>query len=156
MIALAALGYKLVNHGKATNIGAASATRTVPVPPPTAPAAVVRAYFAAINHHNYGLAWRLGGKNTGRSKAEFVSGFAGTAHDSVRILGQSGDSVRAQGDRTADQWHPEVLSGDLPGRRRRDRALPHPPGAPLISLLARRAAKGSGQERELLASLRSS
>jgi serine/threonine-protein kinase len=96
LIALAALGYKLVNHGKATNIGAASATRTVPVPPPTAPAAVVRAYFAAINHHNYGLAWRLGGKNTGRSKAEFVSGFVGTAHDSVRILGQSGDSVRAR------------------------------------------------------------
>ncbi len=63
---------------------------------PTAPAAVVRAYFAAINHHNYGLAWRLGGKNAGKSKAQFVSGFVGTAHDSVRILGQSGDSVRAR------------------------------------------------------------
>jgi serine/threonine-protein kinase len=96
LIALAALGYKLVHHGKATNIGAASATKTVTVTPPATPAAVVRAYFAAINHHNYGLAWRLGGENTGRSKAQFVSGFVGTAHDSVRILGQSGDSVRAR------------------------------------------------------------
>ncbi len=97
LVALAALGYKLLGTSKATNSGADNG-----VPPvtqtatPTAPAAVVRAYFAAINHHNYDLAWRLGGKHAGKSRAQFVSGFVGTAHDSVRILGQSGDSVRAR------------------------------------------------------------
>ncbi|MGH3408018.1 MAG: hypothetical protein ACRDRJ_36790, partial [Streptosporangiaceae bacterium] len=97
LVALAALGYKLLSPAKATSSGAGTS-----VPPvtqtatPTAPAAVVRAYFAAINHHNYGLAWRLGGKNAAKSKAQFASGFVGTAHDSVRILGQSGDSVRAR------------------------------------------------------------
>jgi serine/threonine-protein kinase len=97
LVALAALGYKLLSPAKATSSGAgASVPPVTQTATPKAPAAVVRAYFAAINHHDYGLAWRLGGKNTGKSKAQFVSGFVGTAHDSVRILGQAGDSVRAR------------------------------------------------------------
>ena len=57
---------------------------------------MVRDYFAAINHHNWALAWRLGGKNTGQSYAVYKQGFAGTRHDTVRILGHSGDIVRAR------------------------------------------------------------
>jgi hypothetical protein len=97
LVALAALGYKLLGTSKATNSGARNG-----VPPvtqtatPTAPVAVVRAYFAAINQHHYRLAWRLGGKNTKSSYTQYVDGFVGTAHDTVRILGRSGDSVRAR------------------------------------------------------------
>jgi hypothetical protein len=59
-------------------------------------AATVRAYYAAINHHRYARAWRLGGRNTGQTYHAFVSGFAGTAHDTVTIQSVSGDVVAAQ------------------------------------------------------------
>jgi hypothetical protein len=58
--------------------------------------ATVRAYYAAINHHRYARAWRLGGRNTGQTYHAFVSGFAGTAHDTVTIQSVSGDVVTAQ------------------------------------------------------------
>ena len=60
------------------------------------PAATVRAYFTAINRHQYHRAWRLGGRYTGDSYAAFVSGFAGTEHDAVTILSVAGHVVRAQ------------------------------------------------------------
>jgi hypothetical protein len=60
------------------------------------PAATVRAYFKAINRHNYGRAWRLGGRYTGSSYAAFVSGFAGTEHDAVTIQSVSGHVVTAR------------------------------------------------------------
>jgi hypothetical protein len=60
------------------------------------PAATVRAYFKAINRHDYGRAWRLGGRYTGSSYAAFVSGFAGTARDAVTIQSVSGHVVRAR------------------------------------------------------------
>ena len=60
------------------------------------PAATVRAYFKAINRHDYGRAWRLGGRYTGSSYAAFVSGFAGTEHDAVTIQSVSGHVVRAR------------------------------------------------------------
>jgi hypothetical protein len=56
----------------------------------------VRAYFKAINRHNYARAWRLGGRYTGNSYAAFASGFAGTAHDRVTIQSESGHVVRAR------------------------------------------------------------
>jgi hypothetical protein len=59
------------------------------------PAATVLAYFEAINRHDYGRAWRLGGRYTGSSYVAFVSGFAGTAHDAVTIQSASGHVVRA-------------------------------------------------------------
>ena len=60
------------------------------------PAATVRAYFKAINRHDYGRAWRLGGRHTGSSYATFVSGFAGTGHDAVTIESVSGHVVTAR------------------------------------------------------------
>jgi hypothetical protein len=56
----------------------------------------VQAYFTAINRHQYRRAWRLGGRYTGISYAEFVSGFAGTAHDAVTILSVAGHVVTAR------------------------------------------------------------
>ena len=56
----------------------------------------MRSYYAAINHHRYARAWRLGGRNTGQTYRAFVSGFAGTAHDTVTIQSVSGDVVTAQ------------------------------------------------------------
>jgi hypothetical protein len=56
----------------------------------------VLAYYAAINHHHYARAWRLGGRNTGQTYQAFVSGFAGTAHDTVTIQSVSGDVLTGQ------------------------------------------------------------
>jgi len=74
-----------------------------PGPHPTAPprrrmrpTATVRAYIAAINGHHYARAWRIGGRNTGGSYPGFVSGFAGTAKDTLTILSVSGHVVTAR------------------------------------------------------------
>jgi transcriptional regulator with XRE-family HTH domain len=74
-----------------------------PAPHPIAPArrrmrptATVRAYIAAINGHHYARAWRLGGHNTGGSYPGFVSGFTGTARDTLTILSVSGHVVTAR------------------------------------------------------------
>jgi hypothetical protein len=57
------------------------------------PAAVVEAYFAAIDAENYEEAWTLGGENLGESYAQFAAGFATTATDTVQILSTSGNTV---------------------------------------------------------------
>ena len=62
----------------------------------TGPAATVRAYVAAINGHDYARAWRLGGRNTGRSYPSFVSGFSTTVRDTLTIVSVSGDVVTAR------------------------------------------------------------
>ena len=62
----------------------------------TGPAATVRAYVAAINGHDYARAWRLGGRNTGRSYPSFVSGFSTTVRDTPTIVSVSGDVVTAR------------------------------------------------------------
>jgi serine/threonine protein kinase len=64
--------------------------------PPGGPSATVLAYYAAINHHQYARAWRLGGRNTGETYHAYVSGFAGTAQDAVIIQSVSGDVVTGQ------------------------------------------------------------
>jgi hypothetical protein len=63
--------------------------------PATAPAAV-RAYYRAINNHNYAHAWHLGGRFTGSSYSAFAAGFQGTAHDKVSILSVTGNVVTAR------------------------------------------------------------
>jgi hypothetical protein len=64
--------------------------------PASGPAAVVTAYFAAINGKDYDKAWRLGGSNFGSSYTSFVDGFDTTASDTVTILSVSGNVVTAQ------------------------------------------------------------
>jgi hypothetical protein len=60
------------------------------------PVATVRAYIAAINGHHYARAWRLGGRNTGGSYTSFVSGFSGTAKDTLTIMSVWGEVVTAR------------------------------------------------------------
>ncbi len=68
---------------------------------PTAPAArtpsgTVRAYFAALNRHDYARAWRLGGSHTGSSYTSYVNGYDTTSRDTVAILSVSGYVVTAR------------------------------------------------------------
>ncbi|MBS2539367.1 hypothetical protein KGQ20_42155 [Catenulispora sp. NF23] len=67
----------------------------VVVPTPTAqdPAAVVSAFYAAINAQDYATAWKLGGDNLGFTYSDFAAGFAGTAHDTLTITGEQGNTV---------------------------------------------------------------
>ena len=77
----------------------ASTRPAVSASPPASggsPAAIVQAYFAAINAHDYARAWQLGGKSTGSSYPAFVDGFEGTAEDTVTIISVSRDEVTAQ------------------------------------------------------------
>jgi hypothetical protein len=102
-----AANHAVTNHA-VTNAGRSRVIRTAPrraapSSPPLAPAwkpmrptDTVRAYIAAINGQNYARAWRLGGRNTGGSYASFVSGFAGTAKDTLTIVSVSGDVVTAR------------------------------------------------------------
>ena len=67
-----------------------------PVWKPMRPTDTVRAYIAAINGHHYARAWRLGGRNVSGSYPSFVSGFVGTARDTLTIVSVSGDVVTAR------------------------------------------------------------
>lgn len=75
-------------------------TSTSPTPQEVAPSTVarqpsdvVRDYFDAINAHDYRRAWDLGGRNLAGDYETFASGFAGTAYDTVEILGVDGGTV---------------------------------------------------------------
>jgi hypothetical protein len=63
---------------------------------PSGPAAVVQAYFAAINNKAYQTAWQLGGSNFSSSYSSFASGFSTTASDKVTILSVNGSIVTVQ------------------------------------------------------------
>lgn len=89
---IAALGPTAAPSTAPTAAPSAASTPTAPAAP-AGPAAVVRAYFAAINQRDYRRAWRLGGDRLGQSYAQFAAGFAGTARDVVRIVSVTGGSV---------------------------------------------------------------
>jgi hypothetical protein len=57
------------------------------------PAALVTAYFDAINNRDYQLAWELGGRSFDSDEAHFAAGFATTAYDTPTITGVSGETV---------------------------------------------------------------
>jgi hypothetical protein len=75
---------------------AAALRHTVPARRLTGPVATVRAYVAAINGRHYARAWRLGGRNTGGSYPQFVSGFGTTARDALTIVSVSRHVVTAR------------------------------------------------------------
>ena len=96
--------------------GPSSSSPTTASPPATTGTntaqAVVEQYFAAINAHNYALAWSLGGKNIqGGSYTAFVQGFAGTSSDSVTIVSTSGDTVAIQLDATQTDGTHKFFTG---------------------------------------------
>jgi serine/threonine protein kinase len=97
---LVGFGYKLLHHshpGSNTSVTQPRSGMALAGDP----AAVVREYFAAINHHRYRLAWKLVGGGTqgqsdGTSFQQFEAGFAGTLLDRVTIVSTSGDTVTAR------------------------------------------------------------
>jgi hypothetical protein len=74
----------------------ASATGSA-APAGSGPAAVVQAYYAAINNHDCGKAWSLGGDNisaaSGQTYQQFCQGFSTTSQDVLTVEGVSGDTV---------------------------------------------------------------
>jgi len=57
----------------------------------------VQAYFAAINHHDCGTAWNLGGDNLsagrGQTYQQFCQGFDTTSHDIITVDSVAGNTV---------------------------------------------------------------
>lgn len=98
----AAAIHAVTHAGRSTASPGPEPSRVAPSPhrtprrTPMRPTATVHAYIAAINGHHYARAWRLGGRNTGGSYPSFVSGFSGTAKDTLTIVSVSGDVVTAR------------------------------------------------------------
>ena len=99
LLAIVGVAFTLLHHKP-------SPGQSPPTSPPTShpatsapavaatPVATVRAYFAAINAHDYAKAWALGGKNTGSSSySGFVNGFNDTAKDDVTVVSVVGNVV---------------------------------------------------------------
>jgi hypothetical protein len=103
-LVLAACGSPTVGNTGATSSASTKPASSAPAPTTAAPAAstypgpgaTVRAYYQAINNHNYARAWHLGGRFTGSSYAAFAAGFQGTAHDTVSILSVAENVVTAR------------------------------------------------------------
>jgi hypothetical protein len=124
---LAVLGVKLLgkHHAGSSHGGGSGATTSTghksspvgkgstppPVSAPREPSRVVVAYFRAINHHRYRLAWRLGGKAIHGGYQKFRDGFTGTEHDTVQILAASGDNVTARITATQTDGSTKVYQG---------------------------------------------
>ena len=62
-------------------------------PAALSPRAVVQAYFAAINAHQWRKVWNLGGKNFNRSYNQMVAGYRTTAHDTLTNIHVHGNVV---------------------------------------------------------------
>jgi Protein kinase domain len=89
-----AVAYRLANRPDSAP-SLPPATRTITVPPPGAgPAAIVKDFFAAIDHQRYFAAWQLTPKTEPYSK--FAAGFAGTKRDVLTIESVNGDVVTAR------------------------------------------------------------
>jgi len=88
------LGYEFFYHPAADKPAPAAGTKQTHVATPPAPADTVRAFFNAINAHQYHAAWVIDNKS--EPFKSFMAGYAGTASDTVTILQISGDIVTAR------------------------------------------------------------
>ena len=73
-----------------------SPPRAEPRTAPRGPAGVVRAYFTAINRHDYRRAWRLGGHVSSATYGEFATGLGTTSRDTLVVLSVNEDTVTAR------------------------------------------------------------
>jgi hypothetical protein len=81
------------DFGTRKPVAAASSGKSPTTTTQPKPRAVVEAYYAAINVHNWRTVWELGGKNLGSSYASMVAGFRETSHDSITHISSDGDAV---------------------------------------------------------------
>jgi serine/threonine protein kinase len=96
--AAGALLVVLAGAGVALALGSRGVFGGQPTPPASSPAvpsprAVVEAYFAAINAHDWRRVWNLGGKNLGQPYSQMVAGYRSTAHDALASIHAHGDTV---------------------------------------------------------------
>lgn len=80
------------SHGASSSPPAAHS----PAPSAASPRAVVQAYIAAINQHDWPTVWRLGGRNFSSSYAQMIAGYRRTARDVITSLTVHGDTVTAR------------------------------------------------------------
>ena len=78
-------------------VSSSPASSAAPSPTQSGPAAVVQAYYAAVNDHDCGTAWNLGGDNLsasqGQTYQQFCQGFSTTSHDTLTVDSVSGNTV---------------------------------------------------------------
>ena len=77
--------------------GPGSSAPSSPSATPSSPAAVVQAYYAAINNHDCSTAWSLGGDNLSAAQGEtyqqFCQGFSTTSHDTLTVDSVAGNTA---------------------------------------------------------------
>ena len=90
---------------------ASAAAGASPSIAPTSPAAVIQAYYAAINTKNYEQAWKLGGDTLGESYSKFATGFTSTKSDTIVVNSVSGDTVHVTLTATQDDGSVSRFTG---------------------------------------------
>ena len=100
MLAAAALVLVLAGAGVvvlALNSGLHLGSQPMPPasssPAAASPQAVVEAYFAAINAHQWRKVWNLGGKNFSPTYGQMVAGYRSTSRDVLTSIHAHGDIV---------------------------------------------------------------
>lgn len=75
---------------------AGSSSVTPAAVPAEGPAAVVRAYIAAINQRDWPRVWQLGGKNLGTPYDQMIAGYQHTSYVVITAITTRGDHVSAR------------------------------------------------------------
>jgi hypothetical protein len=91
----AGAGIALAAHDRGTTGSSGHDGRTTATAADS-PRAVVKAFIAAINEHDWQKVWHLGGKNLGETYGAMVAGFRETNHDVLNRITSHGDTVNAR------------------------------------------------------------
>ena len=93
VLVLAAAGVAALALTSRLHLGSQATPPTSSSPAVASPRAVVEAYIAAINAHQWRKVWNLGGKNFNKSYGQMVAGYRTTAHDVLTSIHAHGDVV---------------------------------------------------------------
>ena len=93
VLVLAAAGVAALALTSRLHLGSQPTPPASSSPAAASPRAVVEAYFAAINAHQWRKVWNLGGKNFNKSYGQMVAGYRTTAHDVLTSIHAHGDVV---------------------------------------------------------------
>jgi serine/threonine protein kinase len=93
VLVLAAAGVAALALTSRLHLGSQPTPPASSSPAAASPRAVVEAYFAAINAHQWRKVWHLGGKNFNKSYGQMVAGYRTTAHDVLTSIHAHGDVV---------------------------------------------------------------
>ena len=93
VLVLAAAGVAALALTSRLHLGSQPTPPASSSPAAASPRAVVEAYFAAINAHQWRKVWNLGGKNFNKSYGQMVAGYRTTAHDVLTSIHAHGNVV---------------------------------------------------------------